>query len=73
VIVGGISYTGAEKQKIHTLRLRLQWSAKQKNVFPSLLKFRVILTVLTLLNPNMTTKLPYHPPVLREEGLYSKI
>jgi len=31
----------------------------------SLSKFRVILTVLTLLNPNMTTKLLYHPPILR--------
>jgi hypothetical protein len=30
------------------------------------LKFRVILVVLTLLNPNMTSKLPYHPPELGE-------
>jgi hypothetical protein len=31
----------------------------------SLLNFKVFLIVLTLLNPNMRTKLPYHPPVLR--------
>jgi len=30
-----------------------------------LLKFRVILIVLTLLHLNTTTKLPYHPPRLR--------
>jgi len=35
----------------------------------SLLKIRVILRVLTLLNPNMTTRLPYHLPMLREKGL----
>lgn len=37
--------------------------------FHSLLKFRVIFVHLTLLNPNLPTKLPYHPPVLRERGL----
>jgi hypothetical protein len=36
------------------------------------IKLRVILVVLTLLNPNITTKLPYHPPVLRERGLNYK-
>jgi hypothetical protein len=35
----------------------------------TLLKFRVIFIVLTLLNLNMTTKLPYPLPMLREEGL----
>jgi hypothetical protein len=35
-------------------------------------KLRVILVVLTLLNPNMTTTLPYHPPGLRERGLNYK-
>jgi len=43
---------------------------KEKN--PSLLAFRVILTVLTMVNMNMMTKLPYHPPVLRERGLNKK-
>jgi len=38
-------------------------------VFSSQLKFRVILIVLTLLNPNMTTKLLCHHPVLREREL----
>jgi len=37
----------------------------QKKNYHSLLKFSVILIVLTLVNPNMTAKLPYHPPVLR--------
>jgi len=46
-------------------RYQLHWSAKK--IFCSLLKFRVILTVLTLLNPNMTPKLPDHPPMVREE------
>jgi len=36
-------------------------------------KFRIIHTVLAYLNPNMTTKLPYHPPKSRERGLYKKI
>jgi hypothetical protein len=40
-----------------------------KTKFSSLLKFRVILLVLTLLNPNMTTKLPSHPPIVKEKGL----
>ena len=31
----------------------------------SLLNFGVILIILTLLNPSMTTKLPYHTPMLR--------
>jgi hypothetical protein len=47
--------------------VRLHWQAK--NFFRFLLKFRVILIVLKLLNPNMTNKLPCHTPVLREEGL----
>ena len=38
----------------------------------SLLKFRVILIVFTLLNPNMTTKLSYRPPMLSEGGLNFK-
>jgi hypothetical protein len=33
----------------------------------TLLKFRVIFTVLTLLNFNMTTKLSNHPPILRRK------
>jgi hypothetical protein len=41
---------------------------RKKNGY--LLKFRVILIVLTLLTTNMTTKLLHHPPMLREEGLY---
>jgi len=36
---------------------------KKKETF--LLKLRVIVIVLTLLNPNMTTKLPYHTPKLK--------
>jgi len=36
-------------------------------------KMRAILIVLTLLNPNMTTKRSYHPPMLREGGLNYKI
>jgi hypothetical protein len=36
------------------------------------IKLWVILVVLILLNPNMTTKVPYHPPVLRERGLNYK-
>ena len=35
----------------------------------SLLKFTVILIVLTLLNRNMITKLPHYPPTLRKRGL----
>jgi hypothetical protein len=42
------------------------------NFFRSLLKFGVILIILTLLNPSMTTKLLYHPQMLREERLNSK-
>jgi len=38
-----------------------------------MLKFKVILVVLTLLNPNMTTKLPHHVQMLRESGLNHKI
>jgi len=45
---------------------KLHWWAQKKS---SLLKFRVIIIVLTLLTPNMTTKVPYHPPMLRERGL----
>jgi hypothetical protein len=48
---------------------KLHCSAKRKS---SLLKFRVIIIILTLLNPNMTTKVPYHPPVLRERELNYK-
>jgi len=39
----------------------------------SLLKFWLILIVLTLLTPNMTTKLPYHPPMFREEVKLKKL
>jgi len=42
------------------------WHCSVKTCFHSLLKFRVILTVITLLNPIMTDKLPYRPPMLRE-------
>lgn len=45
---------------------QLHWLAN-KNIFCFLLKFGVILTVSTLLNPNMTPKLPDHPAMLREE------
>jgi len=38
-------------------------NGKKKNL--SLLKFGMILIVLALMNPNMTTKFPYHPPMLR--------
>ena len=38
-----------------------------KKFFHSLLKFRVILTVLTLMKSNTTPKLPDHPPMLRKE------
>jgi len=34
----------------------------------SLLNFRVILIILTLLNLNMTTKLPCHTPLLRGDN-----
>jgi len=37
----------------------------QKINYHSLLKFSVILIVLTWVNPNMTAKLSYHLPVLR--------
>jgi hypothetical protein len=40
-----------------------------KKCFCSLLKFRAFHTILILLNLNMTTNLPSHPPVLRERGL----
>jgi hypothetical protein len=46
----------------------LHWSDKKL----SLLKWRVILIVVTLLNPIMTTKLPYQAQVLRERGLNKK-
>jgi len=42
------------------------YTGQEKKKKHSLLKFLVILIVLTLLTPNMTTKLPYHPPVFRE-------
>jgi hypothetical protein len=35
-------------------------------------KFRIIHIVLAYMNPNMTTKLPYHPPKSRERGLNEK-
>ena len=35
--------------------------------FCYLSKFRAILIIFTLLNPNMATKLPCRPPILREE------
>jgi hypothetical protein len=44
----------------------------KKFFFCSLIKCREILIVFTLLSPNMTTKLPCCPPLLREEGLNSK-
>jgi hypothetical protein len=40
--------------------------------FLSLLKFRMILIVLVLMNPNMTTKFPYHPPMLRRKDWIQK-
>jgi hypothetical protein len=49
---------------------KVHWSAPKKN--RSLLKLMVIVIVLTLLNPNMKTKLPCHPPLLRERGLNYK-
>jgi hypothetical protein len=39
---------------------------KRHASFRSLLKYRVIPIALTLLSPNMTNKLPHHPPMLRE-------
>jgi len=36
-------------------------------MFRFLLKFRVIIIVLTLLNPNMSTKFPYHPQKVRRK------
>jgi hypothetical protein len=50
--------------------VKLHWSTQKKS---SLLKYRVIIVVLTLLNPNMTIKLPCHPLMLRERGLNYKI
>ena len=41
--------------------------------FRRLLKFRVNLIVLPLLNAIMKTKLPYDPPVLRGSGLNEEI
>jgi hypothetical protein len=49
---------------------QLHWSAN-KNLFCSQIIFRVILTVLTLLNPNTTPKLPDQPPMLRDEIKFS--
>ena len=46
---------------------------KKKRAFLlSLLKFRAILIVLTLLNPSMTTKLPYHLLMLKKRELNYK-
>jgi hypothetical protein len=39
----------------------------------NLLNLRVVPIILTLLNPNTTTKLPYRQPVLRQRGLNYKI
>jgi hypothetical protein len=47
-------------------------TGQHKTFFHFLLKFRVILIALTFLNLNMTTKLPYHPPSVKEEGLNLK-
>jgi hypothetical protein len=43
-----------------------------KNVFRSMLKFKVILIAVTVLNPNMITKLPYHPPMFGQRRLNLK-
>jgi len=44
----------------------------KKNAFYFLGKLKVTYIDLTLLNPNMATKMLYHPPHLREKGLMSK-
>jgi hypothetical protein len=49
----------------------LDYTSRQ-NIFRYLLKFGGILIVFTLLNPNVTTKLPCHSAMLREEGLNSQ-
>ena len=41
--------------------------------FLSLLKFRMIFIVLAWMNPNMTTKFPYHPPMLRRRDWIQKL
>jgi len=43
-------------------------TGRKKKVFRCLLKFRVILIIATFLNPNIITKVPYHPPMFRERG-----
>ena len=45
----------------------------QKKFFLSLLKFRMILIVLAWMNPNMTTKITYHPPMLRRRDWIQKL
>lgn len=47
-------------------------TGRGKNVFRSMLKFRVILIAVTFLNLNMITKLPYHPPLFRQRRLNLK-
>jgi hypothetical protein len=48
-------------------------TGQPKNVCINLLrKLKAICIDLTLLNSNMTTKILYHPPLLRERGLKSK-
>jgi hypothetical protein len=47
-------------------------TGQEKNVFRSMLKFRVILIAVTFLNSNMITKLPYHPPMFRQRRLNLK-
>ena len=51
-------------------RDELRWSVKGKT--RSLLKFRAILIVLTLPNPNVTTKLPFDPPTIGRGGQIKK-
>jgi hypothetical protein len=47
----------------------IHWSAI---FFCYMLKHRVILIIITLLNPNMATKLPCRPPILRKDIKFKK-
>ena len=58
-----IAVTFYTKWRTDNVKQWIQWSANR-----SLLKSRVILILLTLLKPNMITKLPCNPPV-RDMGL----